>query len=145
MTEKQEKIKPQERMIENLEVSLLGSFRAISLTKDVVRLFGKPKFVCLRVNKAYDSILIKPCEREDPMSYKVPEKFLEKHNCVFRIHSKAFVRSILISNGFDPMGTYAFHSFYLPDANSIIVPIRNPKRGGEEPMGEEIHDSEEER
>ena len=87
-----------------------------------------PKFICLRVNKAYNSIMLKPCEREDPMSYKVPENFLKKHNCVFRIHAQTFVRTILDANGFDPMGTYAFHSMYLPDKNSIIVPLNNPKR-----------------
>ena len=55
---------------------------------------------------------------------------MKKHNCIFRISSKAFVRSILEANGFDPMGTYAFHSMYIPEKNSIIVPIENPKRGG---------------
>lgn len=128
MTEKENLETKQIQMVKNLEISLHGEYRCISLTKDAVRLLGCPKFICLRVNKAYNSIMLKPCEREDPMSYKVPENFLKKHNCVFRIHAQTFVRTILDANGFDPMGTYAFHSMYLPDKNSIIVPLNNPKR-----------------
>ena len=128
MTDISPEIKQQAQMVKNLEISLHGSFYSISLTKDAIRLFGNPKFICLRVNKAYNSILLRPCDREDPMSYKVPENFLKKHNCIFRIRSKVFVRSILEANGFDPMGTYAFHSMYIPEKSSIIVPIQNPKR-----------------
>lgn len=94
-----------------------------SFGKDIIRVLGEPDYVCIRINKNYDSILVKPCESKDPMSFKVPERLLTNHHCVFRVNSKSFVQSLLLANSIEIDNTYYFSGIYCPEHNSVIIPI----------------------
>ena len=44
-----------------LEISFYGKGNAINIGKDVVRILGAPSYICLKVNRSMDSIIITPC------------------------------------------------------------------------------------
>lgn len=109
--------------MKHLELFFLGKHDQISVGKDIVRLLGKPKYVCIRVDKMYKSILLRPCESSDPMSFKVPDNLFDDASNVFRIRSKEFVEFILQVNGLEPKQSYSFKGKYLAEHNSVIVPM----------------------
>lgn len=112
-----------EKTYEHLEIVVFGSQVCISVGKDIIRLLGNPAYICIRINSNYNSVLFKPCEEHDPMSFKVPAKLLTDHRCTFKIHSKMFVQRLLLANNLDLTETYTFSGFYSPHHNSVIIPI----------------------
>ena len=68
----------------------------MTISKDVVKCLGFPTHICLRINETANSFAIIPCEPEDVMSFKVPEKLLTDHHCDFRIHSKPFILNLVL-------------------------------------------------
>ncbi len=84
-----------------IELSLQGARYCISVSKGVIRALGKPSHVTLKVNDANDSISVFPCDEDDAMAFRVPDRLLIDHKCVMRINSKAFVHSIMEANDLD--------------------------------------------
>ena len=63
-----------------LEISFYGKGNAINIGKDVVRILGAPSYICLKVNRSMDSIIITPCEKRETLSFKVPDRiYLVNH------------------------------------------------------------------
>ena len=112
-----------EKTYEHLGIVIFGRQVCISVGKDIIRLLGNPPYICIRINSNYGSVLFKPCEEDDPMSFKVPAKLLLYHRCTFRIHSKLFVQSLLLANDLDVNDTYTFNGYYTPQHNAVVVPI----------------------
>lgn len=112
-----------EKKYDHLELVVDGKNYRFSFGKDIVRVLGNPAYICIRINKDYDSILVKPCEPKDPMSFKVPARLLTNHHCVFRVNSKSFIHSLLTANSIDSNKTYYFSGIYCPEHNSVIIPI----------------------
>ena len=90
-----------DKTYEHLGIVVFGNQVCISVGKDIIRLLGNPAYICIRINSNYNSVLFKPCEEHDPMSFKVPAKLLIDHRCTFKIHSKMFVQCLLLANNLD--------------------------------------------
>lgn len=102
-------------------ISFYGGTRCVYLGRDVIRLLGKPAFVCLLVSDDRTKIALVPCEERHLMSFKVPENMFEKNGRgQMRIHSKQFVESTLIGAGLDKEGTYRVTGIFENKHNAVI-------------------------
>lgn len=113
----------EDKKYNHLELFILGKVHSISVGKDIVRLLGYPQYVCIRINKEYNSILVRACEKNDPMSFKVPTTLFDRSNNVFRIRSKSFILDLFGVNGLDLEKSYSFKGHYDKERNVVIVPI----------------------
>ena len=68
-------------------------------------------------------ISVFPCDEDDVMSFKVPERLLLDHKCVMRINSKRFVHGIMKSNDLDISRTYTLFGKYLADKNMAVFSL----------------------
>lgn len=103
---------------------LLQPYRnTITIGKDIVKSLGFPTHVCLRINDVNKSFAIIPCEADDVMSFKVPDKLLTDHHCVFRLHSKEFLLNLILKYDLNPNSVYEYKGKYCPNINAIIVSL----------------------
>lgn len=103
-----------------VEISISGKRKEIHIGKDVVRLLGAPRYLCLKVNKAMDSIAVMPCPEKEYMSFKVPDGILLGKHVSMRVVSRAFVEKILMANGYKDNSTYQITGTYLEKNNAVI-------------------------
>ena len=114
-------------------MSVQGARNCISIGKGVIRALGKPSHVSLKISDSNDSISVFPCDEDDVMAFRVPNKLFLDHKCVMRINSKRFVHGIMKSNDLDTSRTYTLSGEYLKDKNTAVfslvdgVTIRNLK------------------
>lgn len=109
-----------------LYLSIMGKEDAISIGKEVIKTLGVPAYVTFKVKDNYDSIIIFPCEKEDVMSFKVPEQFLKPHSHThFRLYSKYYVREVLTSLGLATDKSHVFYGTYSSENNAVAFKIRN--------------------
>ena len=106
-----------------IELSVQGARNCISIGKGVIRALGGPTHVSLKVSDTNDSISVFPCDEDDVMSFKVPERLLLDHKCVMRINSKRFVHGIMKSNDLDISRTYSLFGKYLADKNMAVFSL----------------------
>ena len=59
----------------------------IYVGKDIVRVLGAPRYVCVKINEDMSSLAIQPGDEKEYMSFKVPEKLFLSHKCEFTINS----------------------------------------------------------
>ena len=52
----------------------------IYVGKDIVRVLGAPRYVCVKINEDMSSLAIQPGDEKEYMSFKVPEKLFLSHN-----------------------------------------------------------------
>lgn len=109
---------------EKLDLSMQGNHNAICIGKDIIRILGCPTHVCLRVNDEGSRLVVQPCAADDVMSFKVPDKLMHDHHCVFRVYSKQFVHSIMNLNGMAPTQTYNITGVYTPQRNVVWFDLR---------------------
>lgn len=93
-------------------------------SKGVIRALGCPSHISLKVSEMKDSISIFPCDEDDVMSFRVPEKLLVDHHCVLRIFSKKFVHGIMMINDLDIKRTYYIVGVYLEEQNTAVFSLR---------------------
>lgn len=103
-----------------VEISISGKRKEIHIGKDVVRLLRAPKYLCLKINKAMDSIAVMPCPGKEYMSFKVPDGILLGKHVSMRVVSSAFVEKILAVNGYKNNNTYQITGTYLEKNNAVI-------------------------
>ena len=120
----------EEKNYNHFELCILGKTHSISVVKDIIRLLGVPNYICIRVNKEYNSILVRPCEKDDPLSFRVPSKLFDRSNNVFRINSKSFVLDLFFMNGLELGKSYSFKGEYDKQRNVVIVPIIIDEKAG---------------
>jgi len=113
----------------SLTLSFQGKHNSISVGKDVVRVLGVPSYVCIRISEKKDSIAIMPCEPADFMSFRVPDKLLSDHHCVFRIHSKEFVHGILARQGIDLDNSFVVTGNLCQKNNVVMFHLNNENAG----------------
>lgn len=106
-----------------IELSLQGARYCISISKGVIRALGEPSHVSIKVNDTNDSISVFPCDEDDAMAFRVPEKLLSDHRCVMRINSKGFVHSIMQANDLDISRTYTIAGEFLKDKNTAVFSL----------------------
>ena len=95
----------------------------ITISKGVVKCLGFPTHICLRINERTNSFAIIPCEPDDVMSFKVPEKLLTDHHCVFRIHSKQFMYNLVLKYDLDLANVYTCKGIYSQKMNAVIFSL----------------------
>lgn len=95
----------------------------ITISKDVVKCLGFPTHICLRINEITNSFAIIPCEQDDVMSFKVPEKLLTDNHCVFRIHSKRFMLNLILKYDLDIKNVYTCKGIYSQKLNAVIFSL----------------------
>lgn len=112
-----------------LTLSFQGKHNRISVGKDVVRALGVPSYVCIRISETKDSIAMMPCEPADFMSFRVPDKLLSDHHCVFRIHSKEFVHGILVRQGINLDDTLVVTGSLCQKNNVVTFHLKKENAG----------------
>lgn len=113
---------PEEKNLD-IELSLQGVKNCIGIGKGVIRALGKPSHVSLKISDSNDSISVFPCDEDDVMSFRVPDRLFLNHNCKMRINSKKFVHSIMKSNNLDIMQTYILSGEYLAEKNTAVFSL----------------------
>lgn len=121
------------------DISIYGKIKEIYIGKDILRLLGAPKFICLKINKGMDSFIISPCEGKEFMSFKVPEDIMSNPNKKMRVFSRSFVSGILIMNGMSDEATYKITGTYLEKNNAVVFKMSDAKVYGKEVTAKFIH------
>jgi hypothetical protein len=106
-----------------LTITLQGKEGAIGIHKGVYRIIGCPRYVSLRISYKNNTLMIRPCESKDVMSFQAPKDFLSRHNSNFRVHSLQFVQNLLESNSLDQQTTYILEGTFSKLNNAVIFPI----------------------
>lgn len=122
-----------------IEMTLQGARNTISVGKGVIRALGCPSHISLKISDTNDSISIFPCDEDNVMSFRVPEKLLVDHHCVMRIFSKKFVQGIMRMNDLDNTKTYNLVGSYLKAQNTAVFSLR----GGATLRGRKCEDKQE--
>lgn len=106
-----------------IKLSLQGGENCISIGKGVIKALGRPTHVSLKISDIQDSISIFPCDEDDIMAFRVPNKLFTDHKCVMRITSKRFVQEIMSTNDLDANRTYTLKGMYLEKENVAIFSL----------------------
>ncbi len=109
---------------EVLGLTISGMRGVLHIGKNVIRTLNNPEYLCFRVSKNRESIIIFPCEYSDPMSYRVPEGILSDHHKMMRVCSKAFVRDALLANHLDVNSTYTVYGRYYARQNLVCFNLK---------------------
>lgn len=112
-----------EKKNSGIELSLQGARNCISIGKGVIRALGKPSHISLKISDSHDSISVFPCDEDDVMSFRVPDKLFIDHRCVMRINSKQFVQGIMNTNDLDSTQTYILSGDYLQSQNVTVFSL----------------------
>ena len=96
---------------------------SLTIGKDIIKSLGYPKHVCLRINESNRSFAIIPCEANDVMSFKIPDKLFTNSKCVFRIKSKFFLISLILKYNLEPTCVYSCKDVYSKKLNAVIVSL----------------------
>ncbi len=109
----------------SLYLSILGKWNSIGIGKEVIKVLGVPPYVTFKVKDNYDSIIIIPCEKEDVMSFQVPDRFLSPQGQKnFRLHSKVYVQELLKALKLESDKTYNFSGNYSSENNAVVFKLR---------------------
>ena len=100
---------------------------SLTIGKDIIKSLGYPKHVCLRINESNRSFAIIPCEANDVMSFKIPDKLFTDSKCVFRIKSKSFLISLILKYNLEPTCVYSCKGVYSKKLNAVIVSLDESK------------------
>ena len=106
-----------------LTITLQGKQGAIGIRKNVYRAIGCPRYVSLRISYKNNTLMLRPCESKDVMSFQAPKNFLSNHNTNFRVHSLKFVRELLESNNLEQETTYLLEGTFAKRHNAVIFPL----------------------
>lgn len=104
----------------NIEVTFHGAENRLSIGKDVIRALGAPSHVSIKISDSHDAISISPCDEDDAMAFKVPERFFSDHRCIMRINSMRFVHGIMRANHMDVGRTYKVKGKYMDFQNTAV-------------------------
>lgn len=106
-----------------IEITLQGARCCVSVGKGVIRALGCPTHVSLKTSDTHDSISVFPCDEDDIMSFRVPDKLFKDHRCVMRIYSKQFIHGIMKVNGLDTSKTYILKGEYMRAKNIAVFSL----------------------
>lgn len=106
-----------------LGLTLHGKKCCIGVGKGVIKAFGCPPYITLKVSDANDSISIIPCDEKNVMSFKVPVTLFTNHHTVMRINSKRFVHGIMELHDMDISKTYNLTGKYIDEKNMAVFSL----------------------
>ena len=102
-------------------ISFLGKEHVISVSRDLVRVLGKPGYVRILMNAAKNAIAFQACTEKELLSFKVPEKLFAKgHSSTFRIYSYLFVDEIIQKYHLDNNIRHTFTGSYVEKYNAVV-------------------------
>lgn len=107
-----------------LTASLYSKEYRIYFAKDVLRALGKPRYICIKVNKDMSSFIITPCEGKAYLSFQVPDNLFDVNGVKMRIGSQGFVLDLLLKNGLDIGQTYRVDGVYLEKYNAVAFNMK---------------------
>ena len=108
----------------HLTASFYGKDFRIHFTKDVIRVLGKPKYICIKVNKNMTSFLVTPCEGKMYMSFQVPENLFVSSSAKMRISSQGFILDLFRKNELCIGQTYRVEGEYLEKHNAVVFNLK---------------------
>lgn len=111
-----------------LNVSIYGRESALNIGKDVLRVLGAPKDVCLKVSQRMDSFVVMPCDESDVLSFHVPDDFMLNSHRMMRVISKSFVTGLLAMNDLETDHTYNISGTYSEKNNAVIFNMSDIRR-----------------
>ena len=111
--------------INTLKISILGTEKAIGVGKTVIKELGNPEYICLYISEDSHSLMLRPCEEKEPMSYKVPSGFIAAKQKNFRMHSQCFVNDLLCKNGLDVFCSYYIRGRVLESGNAAVFNLED--------------------
>jgi hypothetical protein len=111
-----------------LNVSIYGRESALYIGKDVMRVLGAPKDVCLKVSPRMDSFVIMPCDEYNVLSFHVPDDFMLNSHRMMRVISKSFVTGLLAMNDLETGHTYKISGTYSEKNNAVIFNMSDIRR-----------------
>ena len=95
--------------------------------KDTIRQLGCPSFVCILQNYDQNRIAITPCEEKLVTSFKVPDGFPAVKSKKFRIHSSAYVESIVERAPWMTQSSNVLLGKYDEDHNAVVFELAAPE------------------
>lgn len=107
-----------------LTASFYGKEFRIHFAKDILRVLGKPHYICIKVNKDLSSFIITSCEGKMNMSFHVPESLFSENGVKMRIGSQGFVLDLYLKNGMDVGQTYRVDGIYLRKHNAVVFNMK---------------------
>lgn len=110
-----------------LEMSFYGKRGAIHIGKDVMRVLGAPAYICIKVNKNMDSIIIAPCEGRETLSFKVPDNIYFTNRVQMRVTSQSFVMGLMTRNDMDLLHTFKIEGTYYEEDNVVIFHLADKR------------------
>ena len=111
-----------------MNVSIYGRESALNIGKDVLRVLGAPKDVCLKVSQRMDSFVVMPCDESDVLSFHVPDDFMLNSHRMMRVISKSFVTGLLAMNDLEIDHTYNISGTYSEKNNAVIFNMSDTRR-----------------
>lgn len=102
------------------QITIRGRENCIRIGKAVILQLGRPSHISIMVTDSLDTVVVFPCDEDNVMSFKVPQKIYTDHHCNFRIHSKQFVHGIMGVNQMDTNRTYTVSGKYSENDNSML-------------------------
>ena len=109
-----------------LRISIYGKQNCIQIGKDVLRILGAPLFICLKINKEMNSIVVEPAQEKTALSFRVPDGILFNHKQMI-ITSASFVIGLMAMNDLDFNETYQIDGIYSEKNNATVFNIHNSK------------------
>lgn len=106
-----------------IRITLHGGKSSISVGRGVIRAFGCPTHISLKISDGNDSISVFPCDEKDIMAFKVPANLFINHHVVMSIHSKRFVHGIMKENDMDVSKTYNLLGEYIQEKNKAVFSL----------------------
>lgn len=106
-----------------IRMTLHGGKCSISVGRGVIRAFGYPTHITLKISDGSDFISVFPCDEKDVMAFKVPANLFLDHHVVMSIHSKRFVHGIMKMNDMDVSKTYNLVGEYIKEKNTAVFSL----------------------
>ncbi len=106
-----------------LTITLQGKKGTIGIRKNVYRTMGCPRYVSLRISYKSNTLMLRPCESKDVMSFQAPKDFIARRDVNFRMNSLKFVRDLLEDNNLDQETTYVLDGTFSKPNNAVLFPL----------------------
>ena len=108
-------------------ISVMGKDGSIEIHKNTVRVLDYPEYICLRISKKKNSLLLRPCEATDVLSFQMPRDFMKRTQVHYRIHSLLFVRDLLRTNNLNQEGSYYLDGKYVKEGNAVVFSLNTAR------------------
>ncbi len=117
---------PDKNQEKSLRVSICAKRNDIMVGKGIIKQFGNPTYICLRINRKRDSFIITPSDPKERLSFRVPDNLFAPENKdrrQFIITSKTFILEIFEKNKLDFDKNYMIPGTYYERENAVLFNV----------------------